>query len=68
MLADDIIDQIAKHSRIKPAVEELIDDILADGEVEKANTARVAHEFECEVRGQKFDVEITFTVSTKKKH
>ena len=67
MLADDIIDKIATHRRIKPAVEEMIDDIMSE-QAPHANTAQVAHEFECEARGQKFDVEITFRVSTKKKH
>ncbi len=34
----------------------------------QSNTSEVNHEFECEVRGQKFDVEICLRVSTKKKH
>lgn len=68
MIADDIIETVATHKRIQSAVEELVDDILTDNQEINANTARVAQQFECEIRGQTFDVEISFTVGTKKKH
>ena len=65
MIADDIIEAAARHGKIKPAVEQMIERMYQEPQ---ANTSTVNHEFECEVRGQKFDVEISFTVSTKKKH
>ena len=65
MIADDIIETVARHTKIKPAVEQMVRLMY---EEPQSNTSEVNHEFECEVRGQKFDVEICLRVSTKKKH
>lgn len=65
MIADDIIETVARHTKIKPAVEQMVRLMY---EEPQSNTSEVNHEFECEVRGQKFDVEISLRVSTKKKH
>jgi hypothetical protein len=65
MIADDIIDAAARHRKIKPAVEQMVELMYQEPQ---SNTSEVNHEFECEIRGQKFDVEISLRVSTKKKH
>ena len=65
MIADDIIDAAARHRLIKPAVEQMVELMYQEPQ---SNTSEVNHEFQCEVRGQQFDVEICLRVSTKKKH
>lgn len=66
MIADDIIEKVAGHGQIKAAVEELVADIMSETNDVNANTATVSQEFQCEVHGQQFDVEISFKVATKK--
>jgi hypothetical protein len=67
MIADDIIEAVARHRQIKPAVEQMIRhgaSINPPG----VTTVSCDHEFVCEVRGQKYDVKISLQVAGQKKH
>jgi hypothetical protein len=67
MIADDIIETVAKHRRIKPAVEELIDRVIRSNPL-GVTSATCEHSFVCEVGGQKYDVKISIEVAGQKKH
>lgn len=67
MIADELIEKVATDRRIKPAVTELVNDLLSEKAEVRCNKAEVTHDFECEVHGQKIDVKISFSVATKKK-
>jgi hypothetical protein len=67
MIADDIIEAVARHRRIKPAVEELIEQAKTlPGP--RATSIASEHTFVCEVDGQKYDVKISLEVAGQKKH
>lgn len=67
LIADEIIDSVARHRRIKPAVEEMIK-YATNLSQPGATSATCEHEFVCEVSGQKYDVKISLTVAGQKKH
>jgi hypothetical protein len=67
MIADDIIDTVARHRRIKPAVEEMIEKGVRMPPA-GATSVTCEHTFICEVRGQKYDVKISLEVAGQKKH
>lgn len=67
LIADDIIETVAGHKHIKPAIEEMIRhgvSINPPG----VTTVTCEHEFVCEFSGRKYDVKISLQVAGQKKH
>jgi len=67
MIADDIIETVARHRRIEPAIKEMIAHAVKLNPP-GATTLTCSHDFVCEVDGQKVDVKISLEVAGQKKH
>lgn len=67
LIADDIIERVARDRRIEPAVKQLIAHAVRMNPP-GATSATCEHTFECQVDGQRYDVKISLEVAGKQKH
>lgn len=66
MIADEIIETVAGHRNIKPAIEELVAHVTR-GDTLGITSATCEHTFICDVRGRRYDVRISLEVAGQKK-